>query len=137
MRTTEERVKNILKKRDDYIMKKRREGYTLVSCIAVVAALIVGTSVISPNVDLGKYEKQLAFETMEEKDLITFSSKEELIKKMKESDAYKNSASRNYGMKYMTDDMAVVEESAMPQTAVNDVNSVAGTKTSRKGILRN
>ena len=43
MKSNEERVKSILKKVSDYKMKKRREGYALVTCIcAVLVAVVVG-----------------------------------------------------------------------------------------------
>lgn len=98
MKSDEERVKSILKKASDYKMKKRREGYALVTCIcAVLVAVVVGldaTTVVSDkeNVDLTVLkvaQEELKFNNLKEKELITFDSKAELIKKLKSSKAYK------------------------------------------------
>lgn len=98
MKSNEERVKSILKKVSDYKMKKRREGYALVTCIcAVLVAVVVGldaTTVVpdKENVDLTVLkvaQEDLKFNSLKEKELITFDSKAELVKKLKSSKAYK------------------------------------------------
>ena len=76
MKSNEERVKSILKKVSDYKMKKRREGYALVTCIcAVLVAVVVGldaTTVVpdKENVDLTVLkvaQEDLKFNSLKEK----------------------------------------------------------------------
>ena len=140
MKTTEERVRDILKKREEYRMRKKKEGYSLVTCIMMVVAVIAGTNVVSPNVEHQDDDFQIAFNSLEEKELQTFQTKQELIKAMKKSDAYKEATRNSYrfGVKealvYNTaadvavaeDAMAVGESSA--KTRSNDDYSETNTQ---------
>lgn len=97
MKSNEERVNSILKKAREYKMKKRKEGYAIISSVCALAMIaIVATSTLNlsknkidthgiENVD----NERENFENVEEIKLKTFKSKSELIKKLKSSEAYK------------------------------------------------
>lgn len=103
MKNNEDRVKSILKKAGEYKMKKKKEGYALLTCaLTVLVAVLIGTNV-SPNLkheipnnedkdsqEIILDEKKIAFNNLEEIELTTFKSKAELVKKMKNSDSFKN-----------------------------------------------
>ena len=93
MKSNEERVKSILKKASEYKMKKRREGYALITCICAVAiAVLVGVDATSihhvEDVDLSVLkvnQKEIEFENQKELKLTTFKTKDELVKKLEDS----------------------------------------------------
>ena len=93
MKSNEERVKSILKKASEYKMKKRREGYALITCICAVAiAVLVGVDATKihhvEDVELSVLkvnQKEVEFENQKELKLTTFKTKDELVKKLENS----------------------------------------------------
>lgn len=102
MKNAEDRVKSILSKASEYKTKRKKEGYTLITCACtIIVAVIIGgdfwhnfeegnsiNSSINNEVELDA--QKIAFNNLEEIELITFKTKGELIKKMKSSESYKN-----------------------------------------------
>lgn len=129
MKSNEERVNSILKKAREYKMKKRKEGYAVISSICALAMIaIVATSTlnISKSIvnihEIQKVDTQKEnFENIEEIKLTTFESKSELIKKLKSSEAYTN---RKYRIMIDTVDMAI-NSSVSSDTAGAAKESVA------------
>lgn len=97
MKSNEERVKSILKKASDYKLRKKKEGYALITCICAVAiAVLVGVDATNirhdESVDLSilkTTQEEIEFENKKELKLTTFETKDELLKKLKSSKAYK------------------------------------------------
>ncbi len=124
MKSNEERVKSILKKASEYKMKRRKEGYTLVTCIcAVTVAIVVGLNItpLSNNIKSDNEEsifnvyqtneKELAFNNLNEIKLTTFKTKKELVDKLKNG--------KNYNL-YRYGDLKLNNSIGMPEAAVGD-----------------
>lgn len=101
MLNNEERAKKILKKAKCYKMKRKKEGYAIISSIcAVVIVALVGINV-SPNIvektkdkleEVSKIEldaNKIAFNNLKEKELTTFNNKKELVALLKKNQNYK------------------------------------------------
>ncbi len=145
MKTTKERVQSILKKKEEYVIKKRKNMFTAMSCMILVIAVMVGTKVVSPHhvpIEESK-EQQGDFSNVEstpEIALKTFSTKEELIKAMKDSNAYRNLRRNNYGLgKGIVDFSSAADDIAISYNAEAQAvpNAVAEKVTEQKTADQN
>ena len=91
MKNNEDRVKSILKKAGEYKMKKKKEGYALLTCAFTVLVAVLVSVNVSPNIkdrieenkgiinnEIVLDEKKISFSNLEEIELTTFKSKAEL-----------------------------------------------------------